>query len=281
MPDPVTPEVTPQVVVEAVTPQIESPITAPVITPEAQPSSAVVAPVVTPETPPAVVVEPVIPVTEPVTVLATEIDKTTPKPVEPTPAPVEIQEQVLDSTKKTVEGQSDEPAPPPKYEPFVTPDDIKLDDQRVGEFTNILSELEIKGKADHTLIQEFGQKAVDFHIKEVRNILENRNKQQLADWEKTKTGWKDQFLADPEIGGNRFQTTIDSALTFLRTHGGTQEQQAEFRNLMETSGLGNHPAMIRLLAKAGAAMSEGTPLAATRPVPQLKSKTETMYGKRT
>lgn len=177
------------------------------------------------------------------------------------------------------EGQSEEPAPLPVYEAFKVPEGVTLDNERVKNFTGILADLETKSKADHALVQEFGQKAVDFHVSELQKTVEDYTQSLQTYWEKQKTDWKDAFLKDPEIGGNRFQTTVDSARTFIRTHGGTADQQTEFRNLMETSGLGNHPAMIRLLANAGQTMSEGRPLAATKPVQQVRSKTQTLYGK--
>lgn len=194
--------------------------------------------------------------------------KTEDKPAEGSEAPVAENEG----------GQSDETAPPPKYEPFTLPEDIKLDDTKLGEFTSLLAELETSGKASHEAVQAFGQKAVEFYVNEAKNIVTNIQKVYQDAWDKQKVTWKEEFLADPEIGGNRFQTTVDSALTFIRTHGGTAEQQQEFRNLMETSGLGNHPTMIRILAKAGATMSEGAPLVATKPVSAPKSKVTTMYG---
>lgn len=192
---------------------------------------------------------------------------------EETPEKVEVSEE-----QKNEGGQSEETAPPPKYDPWVLPEGIKLDEERIGEFSNLLAELETSGKATHEAVQAFGQKAVEFHINEVKKTVEQLTDYYQKTWEKQKTDWKESFLKDPDIGGNRFQTTVDSALTFIRTHGGTPEQQKEFRSLMETSGLGNHPAMIRLLANAGRAMSEGRPIAATKPVSQSKSKTATLYG---
>lgn len=176
-------------------------------------------------------------------------------------------------------GQSEEPAPPPTYEAFKVPEDVSLDNDRVSAFTGILAELETTGKVDHSLVQEFGQKAVNFHIEEIKKATQAVTDMYAQTWERQKLEWKDQFLKDPEMGGNRFQTTVDSALTFIRTHGGTSEQQAEFKALMETSGLGNHPVMIRMLANAGRAMSEGQQLSNVKPVSTPKSKTATLYGK--
>lgn len=191
------------------------------------------------------------------------------KPVTPEPQATQAQE---------TEGQSVEPAPPPTYDTFTVPEGVTLDTERVTKFTELLAGLELEGKADHVSVQQFGQKAIDFHVQEVQKAVDSVAELYKTTWERQKTDWKDSFLKDPEIGGNRFQTTVDAARNFIRTHGGTPEQQAEFRSVMETSGLGNHPAIIRLLSRAGAAMEEGKPLAAQKPAAPPKSKTATLYG---
>lgn len=211
-------------------------------------------------------------------------------PVEPVKAPETVLGEVPIEPAKVVEetvvaeedkqgGQSDEPAPPPSYEAFKVPENVKLDDERVGTLTKLLGDLEVTTKADHTKMQEFGQKLIDTHVSEVTKAIEDIHKYNQVTWDKQKLDWKDEFLKDPELGGNRFQTTVDAARTFISTHGGTPEEQAEFRSLMESSGLGNHKVMIRILARAGQAMTEGKPLAAKTPVSAPKSKTQTMYGK--
>lgn len=269
-PTPVTPAstVTPQIAPTPV-PVASLAVTEPVQAVTSPPAPAVapaaVAPVVAPEAPAQ-------------TVLGEALDK-------PVVAPVEVA-----PVTNTDGSQSAEPAPLPEvkevpvvaptYEAFSVPEGITLDQERSAKFTELLSGLELTGKADHAAVQEFGQKAVDFHISEVKRVAEDLTKLYQTTWEKQKTDWKDSVLKDPELGGNRIQTTVDSALTFIRTHGGTEQQQKEFRNLMESSGLGNHPAILRLLANAGRAMSEGKPLAAVKPVQDTKSKTETLYGKR-
>lgn len=220
---------------------------------------------------------------KPVTVLAEALD--TPQPDKPAPVDPKTEVKTVeppkpaseDAVEKT-EGQSDEPAPPPVYDTFTVPEGVTLDTERVEKFTAILSDLELTGKVPHEFAQQFGQKAVDFHVQEVQRVADDVAKLYQTTWERQKTEWKDTFLKDPEIGGNRFQTTVDAARNFIRTHGGTPEQQTEFRNVMETSGLGNHPAIIRLLSRAGMAMEEGRPLAATKPVSAPKSKVNTLYG---
>lgn len=233
------------------TPVIETPAPAPVVAPvEAAPEA-----------------------TEEADTVLGEALKAEPPKVE-TPQPeVKVEELIKE------EGQSDEPAPPPTYDPFTLPEGLSLEEDRVKEFTGILSEFEQKTKADHAEVQQFGQKAVDFHVAEVQKAVQSITQHMQDGWEKTKNDWKESFMSDPELGGNRWQTTVDSAMNFIRTHGGNADQQAEFRKLMNDSGIGNHPAMIRLLANAGIKMSEGKPLAATAPISPPKSKTATMYGR--
>lgn len=206
----------------------------------------------------------------PPTVLG-EAPKETPpeKPVEAPVAETEI--------KESEGGQSDETAPPPKYDPWTLPEGIKLDETKAQEFTTLLADLEKSG-GDHSAIQQFGQKAVDLYVNEVKTAVEGIQKYYQDTWDKTKTTWREEFLKDPDLGGNRFQTTVDAANTFIRTHGGTADEQAEFRALMDSSGLGNHKVVIRILANAGKAMSEGRPLASVKPPAAPKSKTQTLYG---
>ena len=190
-------------------------------------------------------------------------------------------EKKPDGETKAPEGQSAEPAPPPAYETFKLPDGLTADAERLGQFTNLLGELETTTKAEHTAMQAFGQKLVDFHIAEVKATADAIRKAQQTAWDKQKIDWKDEFVKDPEWGGNRMQTTVDQALQFIRTHGGSEAEQAQFRDLMEASGLGNHPLMIKMLARANRAMGEPRPLTAVRPIQlQPKSKVEAMYGRK-
>lgn len=185
--------------------------------------------------------------------------------------------EVKPEAEKVESSQSEEPAPLPTYESFVLPEGVSLDNQRLGEFTKELAEFETSPKT-HEEFQKFGQKLVDKHVAEVQNTVQRLTEHYQQAWEKQTNDWKDAFIADPKIGGNRQETTVKSALEFIRTHGGTAEQQNEFRNLMQTTGIGNHPAVIRLLANAMNANREGQPIPASKPVPKVTSKIQRRYG---
>lgn len=260
---------------------VAAPATAPIEAPVAPVTAAALIPAPTPEAAPVAPVEAPKAVTVMGEALDAKVEPVKPAEITPKPEPVAEVKPAVEPVKeepKAQEGQSENPAPPPAYDPFTVPEGVTLDEERVTKFTDILRELETTGKADHAAVQQFGQKAVDFHVEEVQKAVENLQNSYMTAWEKQKTDWKDTFMKDPELGGNRFQTTVDAARNFIRTHGGSPEQQQEFRDVMESSGLGNHPAVIRLLANAGTAMKEGTPIIATKPVSAPKSKVSTLYG---
>src|SRR6185312_11366885 len=158
---------------------------------------------------------------EATTLIAKELDRTEEKAPE---ALIEVPEPEKIS-EESVEEAPVEPVEiiPPTYEAFTLPEGVEVDSDRMGEFTGILADLETKSKAGHEFVQEFGQKAVDFHVAELQRAIESLNKTQLESWEKTVTDWREATVADPEIGGNRIQTTLDSANKFIRTHGGTPD----------------------------------------------------------
>lgn len=228
---------------------------------------AAVAPLQPPEAP----IPAAAPAETPAVVAATSLLGTEPEAKkEDKPAEVKV-----DAEKKEEGGQSGEPAPLPVFEAFKLPEGFSPDDAKLGEFTKELAEFETVTKADHAKMQEFGQKLVDRHIAEVQRL----NDFYKTAFENQKNDWKQSFEKDPEIGGNRAQTSINAAIQFIETHGGSTEQKAEFRNLMNTTGVGNHPALIRILAKANAVLAEGKPLPGTKPPAASTSKVERRYGK--
>lgn len=185
-------------------------------------------------------------------------------------------------------GQSVEPAPPPVFE-FVLPEGVTEASERMAEFKSLLGDVTLKSRAEAEVMKEFGQKLVDMHTAELRTAVQMTQQmvaQQYAETQNaTRQAWKEAFLNDPEIGGNRQDTTVNSALMAVRNYVTTstdpavaQRHMAEFKDLMETTGVGDHPALIRLLSNVWNAQREGTPLPAPNVVPQNKSRVSALYG---
>lgn len=182
--------------------------------------------------------------------------------------------EVKPAEEKAEVKPEEKPATAPSYEAFKLPENVQFNEEKMGEFTKTLSEFEVNSKASHEEVQKLGQQLVDRHIQEMQRYTESLTQA----WNKQKTDWKDSFIKDPEFS-NRVHTVVNSAIDAINTFGGDVKQQKEFRDLMESTGIGNHPAMIRLLSNVMIAKAEGKPLAAPQiATPQKLSKISKMYG---
>lgn len=192
----------------------------------------------------------------------------------------ETKEPAQADEKEQEGSKSDEPATLPTYDEFQAPEGFTLDEALIGDFSKTLGEFERTTNADHAEVQKFGQSLIDRHVAEVKTSIDRYTTSLMDAFEQQKSDWRQSFENDPEIGGNRKDTTVNAALEFIRTHGGNEEQRKEIHQIMDQTGIGNHPAMIRLLAQAARSSSfmEGKPLPATMPVPTVKNKIEKRYG---
>lgn len=94
------------------------------------------------------------------------------------------------------------------------------------------------------LPQEAAQKLLD----KVAPVVEARQLQQM---EAVRKQWADTSVTDQEFGGEKLSENLSVAKKALDAFGSPQ-----LRELLEKSGLGNHPEMIRLMYRAGKAISE-------------------------
>ena len=234
---------------------------------EAAPVSVDVAPVVTAPTAEAAPVEaPVVveAVKEPVSLL-NSVEAVKPA-VEADKAPAEAQ----------VTQQSAESAPLPTFEPWQLPENVSAEDEKIQSFTSKLAEFEKLSKADHAEVQKLGQEFLNTHLAEQQKAIESVVKSITDGWEKQKNDWRKEVESDSVIGGDKLAATLTSANQLLNTH--APKTGADFRNLMETSGYGNHPVVLRFLSEVSGSMSEGRPLPAVKPPAAPVSKMQKLYG---
>ena len=64
-------------------------------------------------------------------------------------------------------------------------------------------------------------------------------------------GWKDQLAKDPDFGGDKLPDTVLAARRVVEAYGGQAAREA-FTEL----GIGNHPVIVRMLARIGRSMGE-------------------------
>lgn len=134
----------------------------------------------------------------------------------------------------------------PAYEPFTLPENVSLDKEPLDAFTKILGEIET-GKLDHVGMQGAGQKLIDLAAKSTIESINRLNDHYVGIHEKQKSDWFEAFKKDPEMGGEKLNETVGMLRESVDTYGGDKNQISEFRQLMKETGVGNHPAVTRLL----------------------------------
>lgn len=84
-------------------------------------------------------------------------------------------------------------------------------------------------------------------------IQKQQQEQQVQAFDKQMEAWINEAKADKVYGGQAFDANIKTALMPLSKFG-----DPELRELLDRSGIGNHPAMIRIFYRIGKAMAEDT-----------------------
>jgi|TARA_Y100000310_G_scaffold171987_2_gene172113 hypothetical protein len=162
---------------------------------------------------------------------------------EETTSPPESKESGDDSQEsedgKADEGQKD--GAPEEYQDFKLPTDVAIDEKLVAEFTPIAKEL--------NLTQEQAQKLVDLQVKNMQEFVTTQQKT----WGDLQESWVSAVKADDEIGGTSFDENLSVAQKALDAFG-----SSALREVLDTTGAGNHPELVRFFYKVGKALSEDT-----------------------
>jgi hypothetical protein len=130
----------------------------------------------------------------------------------------------------------DKPAGAPESYEFTHPEGASLDDTGIAAFSEFA-----KGQ---NLTQEAAQKLLDSLAPAMAASAQARHTAQL-------TEWADTSKADPEFGGAKFDENLAIADKALTTFG-----KPEFVEFLKSTGLANHPEMIRTFLAVGKQISE-------------------------
>lgn len=134
-----------------------------------------------------------------------------------------------------------------KYE-LTMPEGVEIDEAMLGEFSPVFKELGLTTKQAQALTDKF---------------IEAQTKQGEASsqqWSQTVSGWVDQAKADPEIGGAKWDSTVQTASGVVQRFGSDG-----LKEYLNASGAGNHPELIRFMAKVGAMIGEDNPAISENP----------------
>lgn len=137
---------------------------------------------------------------------------------------------------------------------FSMPEGVELDSVAADEFKAIAKELKLSA-SDAQKVADVGAKMAQRQAESHAKLVES---------------WTEMTKADKDLGGDKLQENLAVAKRALETFG-----TPELRDVLNASGLGNHPEVIRAFYKAGKAISEdrfvqGAPAAAaTDPAKRL------------
>jgi hypothetical protein len=155
--------------------------------------------------------------------------------------------------------QETTPQDPLSYEGLRLPEDISFSSESLESFKQLAREMK--------LTEEQVQKLLDFESASLRNDAEQTEIQKRHIVER----WAEETRA---LYGAGLEKELSYALRAADAFGGP-----DLRSLLEDTGLGNHPVIIRTLSEVGKAISEDACPGGKPAAPQDKTFTEALYGK--
>jgi len=151
-----------------------------------------------------------------------------------------VQTLAADATERSAEATQKTDNPPaavvPETYTFTAPEGKEYDPQVLEAFSGAAKEA--------ALTQDAAQKLID----KMAPALAARQADQVQAVHKE---WLDASTADKEFGGEKLTENLGVARKALDTFG-----TPELRTLLDATGMGNHPDVIRLLFRVGKAISE-------------------------
>ena len=181
----------------------------------------------------------VAPATTPAPAAAAPASTTAPEqqPTEAKPADAPTDKPVDKPAEGTEAKAAEKPTVPEKYE-FKAPEGSELNPVVMAKFEGVAKDL--------GLSQEAAQKVLDAMGPEIVSA-------QKAQVEAIKTQWAESAKTDKEFGGDKLNENLAVAKKALDAFG-----SPELRMLLNDTGLGNHPEIIRAFFKAGQKISSGS-----------------------
>ena len=148
----------------------------------------------------------------------------------------------------------DKPVVPEKYADFTVPEGFTLNKDALEAAVPVFKEL--------GLTQEQAQKLIDVQTKREAELAKGGQ----GDYVAMRKGWRDEVLADTSLsaGGKvkpEVLQTIGRAIDGL----GDTKLAGEFRQVMDTTGLGDNPAFVRAFFKLAQQVTEGRPVTGKGP----------------
>jgi hypothetical protein len=165
-----------------------------------------------------------------------------------------------DEESKDAKSDDDEDSGAPEnYGDFELPEGMELDEKAMEQFVPIAKELELS--------QEQAQKLVTLYSNQIKAQVDA----QEETYSTIRTDWVKEVKADKEIGGEKFNENVATAREAVKTFGSD-----ELTDMLNTTGLGDHPAVVKFFYKVGKAMKDDSMIKGGRP-PAPKDRAKVLF----
>lgn len=148
--------------------------------------------------------------------------------------------------EKSKEGEKEEEAEqgaPEQYEEFKAPEGLSYDDQFMGTFKDVAKELNLSQKQAQHLLDKCAPVLAQRQVEQIKAVSKQ---------------WEERTKTDKEIGGENW-TRASSDIARVRDKFGVNadgKMDPDIQEFMQTP-IGNHPGLLKLLARVGRAFGEG------------------------
>lgn len=197
-----------------------------------------------------------------------------PKPAEPKPAEAKPEGEAKPpepADKKEAPAQP--PQAPPAYEALKLPETVKLDETRLKAFDDLIGKTEVASKADHAAMSALRQDLANFYVEEVSKLHTQRDQNQRDVWNRLIEQRFNELKSDPQLGGNRIETTLGNAKYALESLVGLSKDEAtQLIAIMDAGGVSHHRLTIKMLNGIYELLREPEAIAPAQPGRGFNSK---------
>jgi len=147
----------------------------------------------------------------------------------------------------------------PEAYTFEMPEGVELDEKLANEFSPIMKDLGLTNEQANKLAAKLAE------------VRMQEGLSQFEEYNSNLTKWENEVKADKELGGNNFDNTSQVASLAVEKLG-----SPELIELLDNSGLGSHPALVRFSFNAGKLLKEDD-VSVGEPSPDKKDTASRLY----
>jgi hypothetical protein len=141
------------------------------------------------------------------------------------------------------------------------PEGVQVDEELLGGVKEIATKHNLSKEAVQDLVNAYSKKVLD------------SDTSLKSQWTEIEQGWINSAKSDKEIGGDKFDETVTKARKAIDVFG-----TPALREALDQTRFGNHPELIRMMAKVEEKISEGGAFVKGDNAPQ-RTASEILYDK--